>query len=292
MAQTAKVLTKKKKFFSVDIPLIDSEIELAGNTIEELNNRTIKLDLTRQLRGKSVEAVLKVKTQKNSAVAYPIKMVLMPYFIRRMIRKRISYVEDSFNAPTQESLVKIKPFLITRNKVSRAVRKTLRNLTKNWIEDYLAERKDEEIFDDLLTNRLQKPLSLKLKKTYPLSLCEIRILEIIRPLQQSEVPKQKKSDISISEESENLQGIDKKKGLKIEEGLDQFAEIEEEKIRKAEKEIKETQEKASKAEEKPEETKEITEEPIKEIEEKIEEKTEKKTRKPRKTKEKKEVKEE
>ena len=161
MAQTTKLITKKKKFFSVDIPLIKSEVELVGNTIEELNNRTIKLDLTRQLRGKSVEAVLKIKAEKSSASAYPIKMVLMPYFIRRMIRKRISYVEDSFTAPTQESLVKIKPFLITRNKVSRAVRKTLRNLTKNWIEDYLAERKDEEIFDDLLTNRLQKPLSAR-----------------------------------------------------------------------------------------------------------------------------------
>jgi ribosomal protein S3AE len=294
MAQTAKVLAKKKKFFSVNIPLINSEIELAGNTIEELNNRTIKLDLTRQLRGKSVEAVLKIKTEKNSAVAYPIKMVLMPYFIRRMIRKRISYVEDSFTAPTQESLVKIKPFLITRNKVSRAVRKTLRNLTKNWIEDYLAERKDEEIFDDLLTNRLQKPLSLKLKKTYPLSLCEIRILEIIRPLQQSEVPKIVKSD----SESQKNEGIEtsKKQKLKIEEGLDQFAEIEEEKIRKAEKEIKETQEKASKADSegklKPEETEGVLgKEVIKEIE-KTEEKIEKKPRKPRKTKEKKEAKEE
>jgi ribosomal protein S3AE len=281
MAQTTKVITKKKRFFSVNIPIIGSEIELVGDTIEELNNRTVKLDLTRQLRGKSVEAVLKIRTEKNSATAYPIKMVLMPYFIRRMIRKRISYVEDSFTAPTQESLIEIKPFLITRNKVSRAVRKTLRNLTKNWIEDYLSERKDEEVFDDLLTNRLQKPLSLKLKKTYPLSLCEIRILRVIRPLKPSEIPKPVKSDIS-----EESKGIEKEKKLRIEEGLDQFAEIEEEKIKKAQEEIKETQEKALKVEETPrEEVKKIEEE-------KAEEKKTKKPRKPRKTKEEKEVKKE
>lgn len=265
MAQQTKVITKRKKFFDVDIPIVKTKIELVGETIEQLNGRTIKLDLTRQLRGKSVEAVLKIKTEKNSATAYPIKMVLMPYFIRRMIRKRISYVEDSFTAPTQESLVQIKPFLITRKKVSRAVRKTLRNLTKNWLEDYFAERKDEEIFDDLLTNRLQKPLSLKLKKTYPLSLCEIRVLEIIRPLQPSEVPK-----------------IEKKKKLEIEKGLDQLAEIEEEKIKEAEKEIEKTQEMALKVEEGKESPKEV----IKETEEKVEEKKEKKIRKPRKTKEK------
>ena len=48
---------------------------------------------------------------------------------------------------------------------------------------------DEEIFNDILSNKLQKPLSLVLKKTYPLSLCEIRILEIKRPLEKDEIPK-------------------------------------------------------------------------------------------------------
>ena len=100
------------------------------------------------MRGKSVEVVLKVKIKNDKAIAEPQKLTLMPYFIKRMIRKRISYVEDSFTAPTQESLVQIKPFLITRKKVSRVIRKTLRNLTKNWLEDYLAERKDNEIIYD------------------------------------------------------------------------------------------------------------------------------------------------
>ena len=44
-------------------------------------------------------------------VASPFKIKLMPYFIRRMIRKRISYVEDSFQTPSQESMILIKPFL-------------------------------------------------------------------------------------------------------------------------------------------------------------------------------------
>ena len=100
----------------------------------------------------------------------------MPYFIRRMIRKRISYVEDSFETPSQESMIRIKPFIITRKKVSRVVRKTIRNQTRNWLEDYIAGKKDNELFSEILANKLQKPLSLRLKKTYPLSLCEIRII--------------------------------------------------------------------------------------------------------------------
>ena len=76
----------------------------------------------------------------------------MPYFIRRMIRKRISYVEDSFLAPSQENMILIKPFLITRKRVSRAIRNTLRNRAKNLISDYISERTNNEIFNDILSN--------------------------------------------------------------------------------------------------------------------------------------------
>jgi len=228
-----KVITKRKKFIEVDIPITNMKTELVGNTAEDVKGKTIKLDLTRQLRGKSVELTLKIITKNEKPIAIPKKITLMPYFIRRMIRKRISYVEDSFTAPTQESLVKIKPFLITRKKVSRVVRKTLRNLTKNWLEDYLAERTDQEIFKDILSNRLQKPLSFKLKKTYPLSLCEIRILELIRPLKPEEVPK-----------------INKEKEQEIKETIKEVEESDKEQIEKAEQEIKEAQKKAEKIEEK------------------------------------------
>jgi len=231
MAKTTKVLTKRKKFIEVEIPLTRSNIELIGSSPEDVENKTIKLDLTRQLKGKSIEATVKIKLEKGKPVAYPIKVKLMPYFIRRMIRKRISYIEDSFETPSQESMLRVKPFLITRKKVSRVVRKTIRNKCKNWIEDYIAERKDNEIFSEILSNQLQKPLSLVLKKTYPLSLCEIRILEIKRPLEESEIPKIEKKKIEKEEPKES-------------EVIDQLEEIEQEKIKQAQEEIKKTQKKA------------------------------------------------
>ena len=251
MPKQTKILTKRKKFIEAEIPLINSKIELIGNSPEDLKDRTIKLDLTRQLKGKSVEALVKIKIENDKAIAYPVKIKLMPYFIRRMIRKRISYVEDSFETPSQESMLRIKPFLITRKRVSRAVRKTLRNKTKNWIEDYIAEKKDNEIFNEILSNRLQRPLSLMLKKTYPLSLCEIRILEIVRPLKPEEVPKIKETKIEEKPKETKLKEDTSKKPLET-------TNIEEPDIQKAEKEIKETQKKAVKIESKISKTKEKT----------------------------------
>lgn len=224
MPQQTKVITKRRKFQEVEIPIIKTTIELLGDSVKELENKRIKFDLTRQLKGKSTEVVFKVHSEKNKLIANPIKLKLMPYFITRIIRKKISYVEDTFLAKSQESMLNVKPFLITRKKVSRVIRKTLRNKAKNWLEDYLSQKTDNEIFNDILSNKLQKPLSLVLKKTYPLSLCEIRILEIKRSLNPEEIPKKVK-----------------KKTEEKKEFIDQLEEIEEEKIKEAEAEIHKTQ---------------------------------------------------
>lgn len=234
MAKTTKVITRRKKFIKIAIPLIHSEFELLGNSPEEAIGRGIKLDLTRQLKGKSIEATFKINKVDDDIIAVPKKIRLMPYFIRRMIRKRISYIEDSFIAKTLDSQVKIKPFLITRKRVSRAVRKTLRNKTKNYLEDYLKDKTNDEIFSEILSNKIQRPLSLMLKKTYPLSLCEIRVFEVIKPLTDEE-----KKSIKKSEKKEEENGT-KKETQTISEEITSAS------IKEAESEIKETQNKASK----------------------------------------------
>ena len=231
MVTQTKVITKRRKFQEVEIPMVKSTIELIGDNIKDIDGRRIKLDLTRQLKGKSTEVVFKVHIEKNKLIANPIKLKLMPYFITRIIRKKISYVEDTFLTKSQESMLNVKPFLITRKRVSRVVRKTLRNKAKNWLEDYISQKTDNEIFNDVLSNKLQKPLSLVLKKTYPLSLCEIRILEIKRSLKPGEIPEKIKKKIEEKKEF-----------------IDQLKEIEEEKIREAEEEIHETQIEAIKKE--------------------------------------------
>tara|TARA_Y100000310_G_C20628406_1_gene787215 strand:+ start:702 stop:1301 length:600 start_codon:yes stop_codon:yes gene_type:complete len=178
---------KKKKFFEVDIPLTNTQEDLLVYNIEDLNNKTIKLDLTRQLRGKSIEVLFKIKVENDKATAQPMKLTLLPFFIRRMLRKNISYVEDSFSMECEDAQIRVKPFLITRKKVSRAVRKALRDQTKNWLQDYLKNKTNESIFEEIIQNKLQKPLSLNLKKIYPLALCEIRILKIEKLKEQEKL---------------------------------------------------------------------------------------------------------
>jgi ribosomal protein S3AE len=169
---------QKKKFFEIDLPLIGEKLEASGHVITDLNNKTIKIDLARKLKGKATDLIFNIKVEDNKAIGYPKKLVVLPSFISHIFHNGASYVEDSFISKTKNSEVLIKPFLITRKKVSRAVRNTLRNSAKNWINDYLIQKEDFEVFNDILSGEMQKQLSLKLKKIYPLSVCEIRIFEI------------------------------------------------------------------------------------------------------------------
>ena len=169
---------RKKKFFDVKIPSIGKITQLQAYEIQELEGRFIKYDLTRFLKGKSMLLTSKVKIEKDEATSSPTKIILMSYFLKRMVRKGTDYVEDSFSATCEDAPVKIKPFLVTRRKVSRAVRKALREKAKEELTEHLKTKKTEEVFDEILKNQLQRELSQKLKKIYPLSLCEIRVLEV------------------------------------------------------------------------------------------------------------------
>ncbi|HIH52379.1 MAG TPA: hypothetical protein HA284_02480, partial [Nanoarchaeota archaeon] len=108
----------------------------------------------------------------------PKELRLLPYYLRRMVRRGTNYVEDSFSTECKDSQIRIKPFLVTRRKVSRAVRKALRNKAKEELISWAKESTTEKIFDETLKGKIQRELSIKLKKIYPLSLCEIRILNV------------------------------------------------------------------------------------------------------------------
>jgi ribosomal protein S3AE len=190
---------KKKRFYDVEMPIINKQTQLLAQDIAELENKTIKYDLTRILRGKSILLQLQVSVNDNKATAIPKGIVLMPYFLRRMIRKGTDYVEDSFLAESKDSAMKIKIFLITRRKVSKRVRRGLREKTKEEIKKYIKDKTSERIFEEILKNRMQKELSMILKKIYPLSLCEIKSLEIEKYLEKKEDKKEPEKETKETE---------------------------------------------------------------------------------------------
>jgi len=173
-------MVEKRKFFAVELPIVNHEANLLGNTLEELNNRTVKLDLTRKLKGKSYEIIFRIKATETQAEAIPYRIHLFSFYIRRGMRKSIDYVEDSFEVPCANASLRIKPFLITRKKVSRAVRTALKHEANKEIIAAVKDKKFEDLFTEIIQGRFQRELSIKLKKIYPLALCEVRDIEVVK----------------------------------------------------------------------------------------------------------------
>jgi len=207
---------RKQKFFNVEIPIIGKEVQLYGYDIEEFQGRTILYDLTRLLRGKGIVIKLKVDVKDEKATTKPKELKVMPYFIRRMMRKGTNYVEDSFSAECKDAKIKIKPFLLTRKKVSRAVRKALREKAREELIAYVKNKDSKTIFDDIMNNRTQKTLGQTLKKIYPLSLCEIKTITIEKEIstpEKQKVPIEKKEESSDTPSEEETKKIPAKKSV-------------------------------------------------------------------------------
>ncbi len=177
------IAKKRKKFFDVEIPIIKRQTQLQALDLEDLEGRYIKYDLTRLLKGKNILLQLKVKVEGEKATSIPTQIMLMQSFLKRMVRKGTDYVEDSFSGNCQDAQLRIKPLLITRRRVSRKVKKALRDKAREELLNEIKSKDSEKVFEDVLKNKIQKELSLKLKKIYPLSLCEIRMLKVEKRLE-------------------------------------------------------------------------------------------------------------
>jgi len=168
----------RKKIFEIDIPVINQTVSALSLTQDGLVGKFIKLDLTRILKGKNVEASFKIVKEENALVGKPHSLLLLPSYIRRIMRKGVSYVEDSFVCKTKDGAIILKPFMLTRKKVHRKLRNVLNQKTKEILNNSLGERTTDEVFSLIFSSKLQKVLSLQLKRIYPLSFFEFRIAKV------------------------------------------------------------------------------------------------------------------
>jgi ribosomal protein S3AE len=169
----------KKSFYDVEVPMTSVPVQLYAIDKESLDGKTIGIDLTRSLRGKSLLLTMKLVLEGDKLKGVPFKIVMAGSNAARIVRKGSDYSEDSFGFNCKDKNVRMKFLLVTKKRVSRTVRNILRQNAKKYLEDYMKSRTAEEIFTDITTNKVQKGLGLKLKKIYPLSASEVRWFEVL-----------------------------------------------------------------------------------------------------------------
>lgn len=140
--------------------------------------RKIFADLSSISRGKLGDIIGKITEVKNDRViAEPLGITLYASYIQRFVRRGTTKIDDSFVCETADKRkLRVKPVMITRKKVKRSVHAALVKETRDFLEKSFAEAKMIDLFLETLRGDMQRKLSKKLKKVYPLSFCEIREL--------------------------------------------------------------------------------------------------------------------
>jgi len=165
----------KLKFFEVELSLIGKKVPILGKNLEDLKDRRIIFDMTRELNGKMAEAKFAVKIKDNKAYGDIVYFGLIQNYARRLVRKGTSPVEDSFVAVSKDGFkLRIKPLLVTRKKVPRSIRRSLRKKARELITNFVEKNEKDKIFHSIINYIMQRQIMIELKKIYPLLICEIR----------------------------------------------------------------------------------------------------------------------
>ena len=107
--------------------------------------------------------------------------------LKRMVRRRSSKIDMSFTAVTADKFkVRIKPFILTRNKVSNSVLNAMRRQTMDAVRKTISNTGFQNIIQDITNHRFQIGLKKQLSKVYPIKTFEIKSLKVITERKQVE----------------------------------------------------------------------------------------------------------
>jgi len=176
------------------------------------------MNLTKDVKRQNIKIKFEViDVQNGKAFTKIIGYQMVASSIRRMVRRNIEKIDMSFLCSTADKKnLRLKPLLITRSATSGSVAARLRKEAQEFLTKYIEGVSYDNFINDLISHKLQSSLRNHLKKVYPLRLCEIRSMEVLK-LGKKEEAKGKSTAVKMEpkpeetkEEAKGKTKIDKK----------------------------------------------------------------------------------
>jgi small subunit ribosomal protein S3Ae len=180
-----QIKVKKKKWYLIVTPKDMGETVIGETFLDEPElamGRTVKVNLM-QLTGDIKSQNIELRFEISEATESKLSTRIIGYYyapssIRRFVRRRMTRIDDSLVIMTEDGKkVRIKPFLLTRNKVTRIVEYTLRATQRKELFNFVRKTPYDALFLAIIKYQIQKEIREKLNKIYPIKSFEIRILE-------------------------------------------------------------------------------------------------------------------
>ncbi len=184
MAETEILKKKKKKNYLLFAKEFNNNE--VGETLASEDNlligRTIEINLahlTNDPKMQNVKIKFKIKEVKdNKGYVELTKYFMLPTYIRRVVKPGREKIDDSFILITKDKTkIRLKPLMVTKALTQNSVLSSLRNKTKEFMNEYCKKNEYSRFLNDLINHDIQKMLKDNLKKVYPLSVVEIRLME-------------------------------------------------------------------------------------------------------------------
>ncbi len=183
--QSSRVKIKKKAWARIVAPASFGHQEIGETYVESsetMIGRTVDVnlrDLTGNVKDQSAYARFRmIKAEGNTLHTEPVGFSLTPSYVKRLVRKNTSRLDDYFEFTTKAGeKVVAKTIMVTRSKVQRSVQKALRVKLKEVLQQEL-RRTDFSAFISMLVSGKIRKLLTSLNKITPLRECAIRVLQL------------------------------------------------------------------------------------------------------------------
>lgn len=149
-----------------------------------LIGKKVKLNLGNLIgdpRKQSVAISFKIKEVKGAeAHAEVVSYEMLQSHVKRLVRTGQDKIDDSFLVESKDKLkLRVKPIMLTRNKANNSILSNIRLKCRERIKDIFLKESFNNIFSDIITGQLQRGLKQELRKVYPISIFDIRRIEIL-----------------------------------------------------------------------------------------------------------------
>ncbi len=220
--QTSRVKIKKKAWVRIVAPASFGQQEIGETYVESSEsmigrNVDVNLrELTGNVKDQSAYARFRmIKAEGNTLHTEPVGYSLTPSYVKRLVRKNTSRLDDYFEFTTKASeKVVAKTIMVTRSKVQRSVQKALRVKLKEVLQQELRRTDFSGFISMLVSGKIRKQLT-PLNKITPLRECAIRVLQV-KGMSSEPLPEEIVSEV-VEEAESGAEALDEDAGVDVEE---------------------------------------------------------------------------
>jgi len=197
----------KKTWYKVVAPRLFNNQVIGEIYIAEPSNAIGKkvpvnlTNLTRDMRQQNINVFFEInKISGSKFYSEFIGFKMVPSSIKRMVRRGKRKVDYSFKAETKDGYELVIKFIMVTIKLTNLSALTgLRKECEKNVKEMLKKMKYNKFVNSLVNHRIQSKLRKVLSKVYPLKICEIREMKVLK--KGTEKESSKKSNKSKKKKS-------------------------------------------------------------------------------------------